>query len=433
MDNLFSAFAAVDAHTWKQRLEKDLKGVTFEDLSVLDSNGITIEDRSIENTVSFTHNDWDIIAEINEPEATKANTIALSQLEGGATGLRFIVEAHTPLEVLLKDILLPHIAVQFQVRGLADEFVQGLEIYINAKGWAKETLNIMLALDVIAHAINEQELDIVPLQQAVSNMLRCNQTLVINGIHYQNAGATTSSQISLIVAQVNEYLHYCSQAKLLDKISRIVLYTATGTLFFEEIAKLRALRQAVTLLCGNYHIHPLLNIHVDTSNLYRAPFDVYTNLLRDTLSGMAAVIGGCDSLLVRHFNEQNALPTPFSYRMSRNIQLILKEESYLNKVADIGAGAYYIETLTTAIGNSAWEQFKEIEASGGLLSNAISGTLYKTINTQAEALLDEYRSGKKVLIGVNKYPNPTDMPTTTIKASTSTKGLQAIALATAIL
>ena len=61
---------------------------------------------------------------------------------------------------------------------------------------------------------------------------------------------------------------------------------------------------------------------------------------------MSAIFGGADGILVNSFKQPFDNCDEFSRRIARNQQLILKHESYLNKVLDPAAGSYYIENIT---------------------------------------------------------------------------------------
>jgi methylmalonyl-CoA mutase len=124
---------------------------------------------------------------------------------------------------------------------------------------------------------------------------------------------------------------------------------------------------------------------------------------------MSAVLGGCSTLYVSRFDESlEKDSSQLSIRMARNQQLILKEESYLNKASDIGAGSYYIESLTEQLGTKAFELFKRWEAQGGFISCLEKGTIQKEVNEQAALLKNKVASGEMVIIGVNKFINPKD-------------------------
>jgi methylmalonyl-CoA mutase len=134
--------------------------------------------------------------------------------------------------------------------------------------------------------------------------------------------------------------------------------------------------------------------------------DPYTNMLRTTTEAMSAIIGGCDSLSVLPFNEGFGKVNDFSSRIARNQQHILKDESYLDKVADISSGSYYIETLTDRLAEAAWEQFKVIESKGGFIKCIENGFIQDTISKDAELIVSQVEEGKMVLVGVNKFQNP---------------------------
>ena len=97
------------------------------------------------------------------------------------------------------------------------------------------------------------------------------------------------------------------------------------------------------------------------------------NMLKTQTEAMSAVLGGADSLTVEPCDIIFRQPDEFSERIARNQQLILKEEAYFDKVADPGAGSYYIEKLTYLIAESAWKLFLEIEKNGGFLESLKNG------------------------------------------------------------
>jgi methylmalonyl-CoA mutase len=88
--------------------------------------------------------------------------------------------------------------------------------------------------------------------------------------------------------------------------------------------------------------------------------------------------------------------------------LILKNESYFDKVNNPADGTYYIETLTEQLAEKALELFKDIEKNGGLITQLIEGTIQRKINESAEKEQELFDSGKEVLLGTNKYPNKND-------------------------
>jgi methylmalonyl-CoA mutase len=114
-----------------------------------------------------------------------------------------------------------------------------------------------------------------------------------------------------------------------------------GSDYFKEIAKMRAF---VSLFETHFQGFP--NIFAQTSLSNKESEEPYTNLLRTTTESMSAILGGCDALMIRPYNQSFEAPNDFSNRLARNQHHILLEESFLGKVQDPSAGSYYIETLT---------------------------------------------------------------------------------------
>lgn len=420
MEKLFAEFGATGAAEWKLRLEKDLKGITFDQLTVADRNGIPVHPFYTAADLAetspapvYTRPDWSICTRIIVQDAVTANKEALAALDSGVSGICFDIQSDIRPELLLQSIELPYIYSYFTLTRQTLAFATKLAAYLGQQYRGNKDLQVYLQLDVIRHYLAHNswqdnkttDLDhFLSLQSEATGL----HTFCMDASLFQNAGAQPTYELACALAQLNEYLNLASGNKL--AVKRIHITLATDTAFFEQIAKLRAFRLLTSLLLEQYGIKADLHLHVVTSNTYRSPFDSYSNLLRDTIAGMAAVAGGCNSLYIPGFDPKLESPTAFSLRMSRNQQLIFKEESYLDKVADVAAGSYYLETLTTTIAEQAWELFKTIEQQGGLMASFEQGLIQQQIHQQAAALVQEYKDGKRVLIGVNKFPNPTDLP-----------------------
>jgi methylmalonyl-CoA mutase len=95
-----------------------------------------------------------------------------------------------------------------------------------------------------------------------------------------------------------------------------------------------------------------------------------------------------------------------SSRMALNISLILKDESYFDKVIDPIGGSYSIEKLTEIISENTWKMFQEIDSKGGVLSKEAVDFIQSSVAIKSEIRKEKVKAGKQVLIGINKYPNP---------------------------
>src|ERR1700741_436086 len=147
MEKLFSEFKPVSANDWKLQIEKDLKGNTFDSLLKTNRNGVTIkpfytkEDLPGETGPVFQNPDWEICAKIKVDNEKIANTQALDGLQNGVSGICFVIDRHCDFEVLLKDISIEHIYLQFIVKENIAAFVTGFKNYLGTKKLTSEQLN----------------------------------------------------------------------------------------------------------------------------------------------------------------------------------------------------------------------------------------------------------------------------------------------------
>ena len=109
------------------------------------------------------------------------------------------------------------------------------------------------------------------------------------------------------------------------------VYFELGTKFYENIAKLRALRIA----------NPTTEINV----VVPASDDEFThnNLVRQTITAASAIIGGAKHICVLPFNNKE---NEQSLRLAKNILLLLKSESYMGELHDAASGSWFLEKLT---------------------------------------------------------------------------------------
>ncbi|GAA4453677.1 methylmalonyl-CoA mutase family protein [Rurimicrobium arvi] len=410
MNQLFQDFSESNLNEWKQRLAKDLKGISFEDLSATDRNGITIApfytaENGTQKDTRFFASEWNICSRIIVTDATQANKTALKELAGGANALCFVIRDQVDYTLLLKDIDWQIIHIRFEYTGNNEAGENELKQLPSA-----DLSRATFVYDPIGKGISTG-ITSEPDGEQLAAIVAHTGSITVCGTVYQNAGLNSSTELSYLLAHVNEYLNLLHRHDALKHIKQVNVSLACGTNFFEEIAKMRALRSLLESLAAEYGIEAAIYLHAETSDMYRSPFDAYSNMLRDTIAGMAAVLGGCSALSIHGFDQNSETQSAeLSARMSRNQQLIFKEESYLNQVADISAGSFYLDELTEILADKAWTLFHDQEQQGGFLAALKDGSIAATVHTQQSGLLNEYKEGRRVLIGVNKYPNPDDKP-----------------------
>jgi len=182
-----------------------------------------------------------------------------------------------------------------------------------------------------------------------------------------------------------------------------------GSNYFMEIAKLRAARVLWTTLIEPYKptCDGAFQISINTvaSSWNKTLYDPYVNMLRSTTEAMSAALGGADSIALKPFDIAYKQEDEFSSRINRNTQIILKEESYFDKVVDPAAGSYYIENLTNSIIESAWKLFQDVENGGGFTALIENGKIKAEIEESARKRDMDIATRKYILLGTNQYPN----------------------------
>jgi methylmalonyl-CoA mutase len=420
MESLYSnLFPRVDKLAWLAQVRKELKDENaYESLRWSSPEGFVVEPYyTAEDLTNLP------IAEIqsaqkattgwlNAPQRRvddeKLDNVALRDtLSRGADALLLHLTRQTDISRLLNGIKLSDTPVYFRVDTNTTDFIQALQTV------APYQLKGGLLTDV-----SEATAQVTQLT-ANSPQFR---TACVNSHSFHNAGATATQELAFTIARLADAYDQLTEAGLSaeELAPKTLLSVSVGTSYFVEIAKLRALRVLWQRFISAYGVtgSPLM-LHAQTSTFYDATATPYTNLLRSTTEAMAAVVGGCDILTVHPYDtvlgqSSNASEGDFSERIARNVSLLLKEESYLDKVADPSAGSYYIESLTGQLLAAAWALFLDVEKQGGFAKALASGFIASEIDKSYEAKVEAVRNGK-VLVGVNKFrfdESPTVNPMT---------------------
>ena len=225
---------------------------------------------------------------------------------------------------------------------------------------------------------------------------------------HHNAGADAATELACMLASTVETLRALSKhgISVQQACERLLVRFSVGSDFFMEIAKLRAARALFSLViarCSGDEAAQKLTLHARTSARSFATRDPWVNVLRATLAGFAAIAGGAQTLHVAPLDEALETQTPFGRRLARNVHLILREESQLDRVLDPAGGSYYVESLTQTLTQQAWTRFQEIEANGGLARDLAEGTLARRIEACAERRRKDIATRRLPLIGVSEF------------------------------
>ncbi len=234
-------------------------------------------------------------------------------------------------------------------------------------------------------------------------------SISISGYHMHEAGAPAEIELAYTLADGLEYIRTGLAAGLdIDDFApRLSFFWGIGMNHFREIAKMRAARLIWAKLVNQFQPKSqkslALRTHCQTSGWSLTEQDAFNNVARTCVEGMAAVLGGTQSLHTNSFDEAIALPTDFSAKIARDTQLYLQEETDITHAVDPWAGSYHVEKITAELLEKAWALIQEVEELGGM-SKAIEAGLPKLRIEEAAARKQaRIDSGEDKIVGVNIF------------------------------
>ncbi len=435
---LMSEFLPVSKAAWKEKILADLKGGDYEKKLVWHTDeGFAVEPiytsedeagleylRSLPGDFPFIRgnrksgNDWKVNQQILVYDPENANRIALSALKNGATSLAFDLEKPVDfetLDTLLKSVSAEETELNFKVENPAT-LPSLLVALAEKRDWNVAKMQGSIYCDPVSQlTLNGKKPDFHPAE----NLLKALEVLpAFHGLTpdvgiFHNSGATAVTEIGLALTTGNVYLEYFTE-KGLDAATvahRMRFNFATGSNYFMEMAKLRAFRYLWARILEAYGLKPeeaSTYIHAGSAVRNKTVYDPFVNMLRTTTETMAASLGGADSITVLPYDAPFETPNDMAVRIARNQQVILKEESFFDKVADPAAGSYYIENLTGNLIRKSWDLFLEIEDNGGYVNVFERGEISRRIRTEAGKKDQHVALRKQSVLGVNQFPNATE-------------------------
>ena len=236
-------------------------------------------------------------------------------------------------------------------------------------------------------------------------------TLVACGRPYHEAGANAVQDLAFTLSSAVATLRALEArgVSVEDAAGRMLIRLCVGGNFFMEIAKLRAMRvlwAQVVRACGGSDEAAKIHLHARSGMFNKTQFDPHVNILRGTTEAFAAVVGGADSLHVAPWDAAlTQVPGELGRRISRNTQIMLREESRLDQVVDLAGGSWAVETLTHQLCVAAWKLFQEVEAMGGQKAALDKGFPQAKIAEVAAARRKALVQRTDVVVGTNQYPN----------------------------
>jgi methylmalonyl-CoA mutase len=233
--------------------------------------------------------------------------------------------------------------------------------------------------------------------------------VMVSTLPYHDAGADSAEEIALALATGAEYLGALVESGLAaDRAARqVAVQIAVGRDTFLELCKVRALRTCWQKLIAAFGVSgsPRTLVHAVSSSRTLTVRDPWVNLLRVTTQVFSAVLGGADLVTPAAFDQALGPPSALGRRVARNTGLVLREESFLGRVADPAGGSYYLETLTDALAREAWKRFQALERDGGIVAALESGRLAAKLEAAWHARVAQIAKRKIPILGVSEFAN----------------------------
>ncbi|HEV3486136.1 MAG TPA: methylmalonyl-CoA mutase family protein, partial [Vicinamibacterales bacterium] len=205
-------------------------------------------------------------------------------------------------------------------------------------------------------------------------------TISISGYHIREAGSTALQELAFTLRDGMEYVEYGVRAGLdIDEFApRLSFFFNSHNDLFEEVAKFRAARRVwAKVMRDRYGAKDprswMLRFHTQTAGCSLTAQQPYNNIVRVTIQGLAAVLGGTQSLHTNSLDETLALPTEQAARIALRTQQIIAHESGVINTVDPLGGSYFIEELTDRMERGCFEYIEKIDQFGGMVEAIEAG------------------------------------------------------------
>jgi len=235
-------------------------------------------------------------------------------------------------------------------------------------------------------------------------------TISISGYHIREAGSTALQELAFTLRDGMEYVEYGVRAGLdIDDFApRLSFFFNSHNDLFEEVAKFRAARRVwAKVMRDRYGAKDprswMLRFHTQTAGCSLTAQQPYNNIVRVAIQGLAAVLGGTQSLHTNSLDETLALPTEQAARIALRTQQIIAHESGVINTVDPLGGSYYVEELTNRMEKGCFDYIEKIDQFGGMVEAIEAGFPQREIWDASYQFQRSVDSGEKVVVGVNAF------------------------------
>jgi methylmalonyl-CoA mutase N-terminal domain/subunit len=341
----------------------------------------------------------------------------LSLGEVGREGVA--IDTVRDMETLFGGIPLDEVTVSMTINAPAAIMLAFYVVAAERQGVGPERLGGTIQTDILKEYIAQKEwcFPVDPAMRLVTDMVQwCAEhmprwhPISISGYHIREAGSTAAQELAFTLKDGLTYVeHAVARGLDVDDFApRLSFFFNAQIDFFEEIAKYRAARriwarELKETFGAKSRKSWLMRTHVQTAGVSLTAQQPLNNIVRTAIEALAGVLGGTQSLHTNSYDEALALPTEEAVRIALRTQQIIAEETGVTNTIDPLGGAYFIEALTDRMEEQAYDYFRKIDELGGMVEAVKRGYPQREIADAAFELQHEIDSGRRVVVGVNRY------------------------------
>ena len=228
------------------------------------------------------------------------------------------------------------------------------------------------------------------------------------GYNYREAGCTAIQEVAFVISNA---LACCEELiqrgyNIDDFAPRLSFFLSAHNDFFEEIAKYRAARRIWSRLMQERFAAQdprslRFRFHVQTAGVALTAQQPLNNIARSAYHGLAAVLGGAQSVHIDGYDEALCTPTELSALTALRTNQILQLETRVTNTIDPLGGSYFVEALTNELEAEVMDLLVKIEDRGGLVRAVEAGWIHKEISNAAFEYQQAVESGNMPIVGVN--------------------------------
>jgi methylmalonyl-CoA mutase N-terminal domain/subunit len=237
----------------------------------------------------------------------------------------------------------------------------------------------------------------------------------ISGYHIREAGSTAVQELAFTLRDGIEYVDWALERGLAvdDFAPRLSFFFNSHNDFFEEIAKYRAARKIwAEVMRDRYGAKDerswKLRTHAQTAGCSLTWQQPYNNIVRTAIQGLAAVLGGTQSLHTNSLDEAYALPSEHAVTIALRTQQVIAYESGVAAVPDPLGGSYFVERLTQEVEQGAKDYIRQIDEMGGMIPAIERGFPQTEIANASYEYQHSIETGEQKIVGVNAFVEQND-------------------------